>query len=40
VIGKLNKIKVAKVGEMMNVCLVWARVNKVISVAFVRELHR
>jgi hypothetical protein len=27
--GKLNKIKVAKVGEVSNVCLAWEGVNEV-----------
>ena len=27
--GKLNKIKVAKAGEMTNVCLAWEGVNEV-----------
>ena len=29
VMGKLNKIKVAKAGEMTNFCLAWERVNEV-----------
>jgi hypothetical protein len=30
--GKLNRIKVAKAGEMANVCLAWEGVNEVKSV--------
>jgi hypothetical protein len=34
-IRKLNKIEVAKAGEMTNVCLAWEGVNKYIHTQFI-----
>jgi hypothetical protein len=39
VMGKLNKIKVAKAGEMTNVCLAWEGVNEVGDKSFCQYLR-